>query len=93
VPPAPKIGPVLALVALILIGVAVIAVAAVLLLRSAQGTEPREARYPDRQQEREVYEKLYGKRSRTVSAPIPVEPPPKADTDSRRTHTPPADPR
>jgi hypothetical protein len=83
----------LGIVALILIGAAVIAVAAVLLLRSAQGTEPREAQYPDREQEREVYEKLYGKRSRTVSAPLPTERPPEADSDSRRIRKPPADPR
>jgi hypothetical protein len=84
---------VIGIVPLVLIGAALIAVAAVLLLRSAHGTEPREARYPDREQEREVYEKLYGKRSRTVSAPLPTEPRPEADADSRRTHTPPADPR
>jgi hypothetical protein len=91
----------LALIALILFGVAVVAVAAVLLLRPSRTTEPRETRFPGRQSrypdqeqgEREVYEKLYGKRSGTVSAPIPVEPPPKANTDSRCTHTPSADPR
>jgi Transposase len=41
----------------------------------------------------EVYEKLYGKRSGTVSAPLPVEPPPKADPDNPHAHTPSADPR
>jgi hypothetical protein len=96
---APKIGPVLELIALILLGVAAIAVAAVGLVRYAQSIEPREARYPRRrsrdpeQGEREVYEKLYGKRSSTVSAPLPLKPPPKADADSPRTHTPSADPR
>jgi hypothetical protein len=41
--------------------------------------------------ESEVYEKLYGKRSGTVSAPLPVNPPPEADADSPPTHTPSAD--
>jgi hypothetical protein len=91
--PAPKIGPVLALIALLLVGAAVIAVAVVVLLRTAWATEPKKVRYPDREQgEREVYEKLYGKRSLTVSAPVPVEPRPDADADSPRTHAPPADP-
>ncbi len=62
----------LALLALFLFGVAVIAVAAVVLLRSAQATEPREARYPDPERgEREVYEELYGERSGTVPARNP----------------------
>jgi hypothetical protein len=79
----------LGLIALILFGIAVIAVAAAVLLRSAQATEPRKARSADREQgEREVYEKLYGKRSGTVSAPLPREPPPDADADSPGTHTP-----
>jgi hypothetical protein len=80
---------VLALIALILFGVAVIAVAAVVLLRPGQTTEPRGARYPD---EREVYENLYGRRSGTVSAPLPKKAPPKADADRPGTHTPSADP-
>jgi hypothetical protein len=85
---------VLALIALILLGVAVVAVAAVLLLRSTPAIKAREARYPDPEQaESEVYEKLYGKRSGTVSAPLPVEPPPKADPDSPHAHTLSADPR
>jgi hypothetical protein len=84
---------VLMLIALILFGIGVITVAAVLLLRSAPAIKAREARYPDPEQdEREVYEKLYGKRSGTVSAPSPVEPPPKADADSPLTHTPSTDP-
>ena len=92
--------PVPALIALILFGVAVIAVAAVVLLRSARAIGAREARYPDPERaEAEVREKLYGKRLGTVSAPLPVEPPPKADAepkadaDSSRTRTPSADPR
>jgi hypothetical protein len=81
---------VLALIALILSGVAVITVVALVLLRSVPAIGAREAQQnPDpKRVEREVYEKLYGKRSGTVSAPVPVEPPPRADADSPRTHTP-----
>jgi hypothetical protein len=88
---------VLALIALTLFGVAVFAVAVVLLLRSARAFEPR--RYPARrsrdpeQGEREVYEKLYGKRSATVSAPSPAEAPPEVDADSPQAHAPSANPR
>jgi hypothetical protein len=79
---------VLALIALLVVGVAVIAVAAALLLRRAQVTEPREEPYPDRERgEREVYDQLYGKRSLTVSAPRPVEAPPNDDADGPRAHT------
>jgi hypothetical protein len=80
---------VLALIALILFGVAVITVATVVLLRLVPAIRAREAQNHDpKRVESEVYEKLYGKRSGTVSAPVPVEPPPKADADSPRTHTP-----
>jgi hypothetical protein len=73
---------VLGLIALILVGVAVIAVASVVLLRSAWATERREARYPDPgQAEREAYENIYGKRSRTVSGPLPKKAPPKAEAE------------
>jgi hypothetical protein len=83
---------VLTLIALILFGVGVIAVAAVLLLRSAPAIKARQARNSDRElAESEVYKKLYGKRSLTVSAPVPVEAPPKADPDSPRSQ-PSADP-
>ena len=79
----------LVLIALILFGVAAITVAAVVLVRSVPAIRAREAQNPDpKRVEREVYEKLYGKRSGTVSAPLPVEPPPKADADRPRTHTP-----
>ena len=75
----------LALIALILFGGSVIAVAAVLLLRSAPAIKARLARNSDSElTESEVYERLYGKRSLTVSAPSPVEAPPKADADSPR---------
>ena len=97
--PGPKIGAVFLLIALTLFGVAVFAVAAVLLLRSARASEPREAREPGQrsrdpeQVEREVYEKLYGKRSATVSAPVPADAPPKLDAESPQAHTPSANPR
>jgi hypothetical protein len=69
----PTIAPVL--IALILFGVAVIVVAAVL-LRSSRATEVRETRNLDPERvEREVYEKLYGKRPGTGSAPLPAKPP------------------
>jgi hypothetical protein len=85
---------VLVLIALILFGVVVIAVAAsVLLLRSVPAIKARQARNSDPElAESEVYKKLYGKRSLTVSAPLPVDAPPKADADSPRSQ-PSADPR
>ena len=63
--PTPKIAPVLVLIALIVFGVGVIAVAGtVLLLRSAPAIKARQARNSDRElAESEVYKKLYGKRS------------------------------
>jgi hypothetical protein len=71
---------------LILFAVGVTAVAAVLLLlRSAPTIKARQARNSDRElAESEVYQKLYGKRSLTVSAPVPIEAPPKAEPDSLR---------
>ena len=64
------------LIALILFGLAVIAVAAVALLRSSRTSEMRETRNLDPEGvEREIYEKLYGKRSGTVSDPLPAKPP------------------
>jgi hypothetical protein len=77
-----KIGAVLMLIVLIVFGVAVIALASVVLLRPRQATEARKVRdLLSERGEREVYEKLYGKRSTTVSAPVPVERPPEADVD------------
>ena len=77
----------LALIALILSGVAVITVATVVLLRSARAIGAKEARYPDpKRAEAEVREKLYGKRSGTVSAPLPAKPPlidPRSRTQQR----------
>jgi hypothetical protein len=74
---------VLVLIALILFGVALIALASVVLLGPRRAAEARKAPdlYPAGS-EREVYEKLYGKRSTTVSAPVPVERRPEADVDS-----------
>jgi hypothetical protein len=64
------------LIALILFGVGVIAVAAVALLRSSRATGASETRNLDPERvESEVYEKLYGKRSGTVSTPLPAKPP------------------
>ena len=70
-------------IGVILLGVAVIALASVLVLRSRQAGEARRVQdlYPEGS-ERAVYERLYGKRSITVSAPVPVERPPEADVDS-----------
>ena len=70
-------------IGVILLGVAVIALASVLVLRSRQAGEARRVQdlYPEGS-ERAVYEKLYGTRSMTVSAPVPVERPPEADVDS-----------
>ena len=87
----PNIGPVLITLSLFVFAIAVIALAAMALRRSSRATEPKEARNLDPERvEAEVYEKLYGKRSGTVSAPLPVEPPPKTDPDSA--HTTSADP-
>jgi hypothetical protein len=80
--PVPKIGVVLVLIVLILFGVAVIVLASVVVLRSRQPGEARKVQdlYPEGS-ERQVYEKLYGKRSMTVSAPVPVERPPEAERE------------
>jgi hypothetical protein len=67
---------VLVLIVLIVFGVAVIAMASVALLRSRANDA---GRVEDLDSERDVYERLYGRRSMTVSAPVPVERPPKAD--------------
>ena len=81
--PLPKIGAVLVLIGLILLGVAVIALASIVLLRPRRPGEARKVQdlYPEGS-ERAVYEQLYGKRSMTVSAPVPVQRPPVADVDS-----------
>jgi hypothetical protein len=78
----PKIGAVFVLIGLILLGLAVIALASVVMLRPRQPGEARKAQdlYPEGS-ERAVYETLYGKRSTTVSAPVPVERSPEADVD------------
>ena len=72
----PNIGPVLITLSLFVFAITVIALAAVALRRSSRATEPKEARNLDPERvEAEVYEKLYGKRSGTVSAPLPAKPP------------------
>jgi hypothetical protein len=77
---------VLALIALILFGVAVITVAAVVLLRVAPTIKAGKARDLDPElAESEVYKKLYGKRSLTVSAPVPADAPAKADAETAQT--------
>jgi beta-lactamase regulating signal transducer with metallopeptidase domain len=79
----PKIGAVLVLIGLILLGVAVIALASVVVLRPRKAGKARKVGdlYPEGS-ERAVYERLYGKRSMTVSAPVPVKRPPEAGVDS-----------
>jgi hypothetical protein len=74
---------VLWLIVLILFGVAVIVVASIVVLRPRRPGEARKVQdlYPEGS-ERAVYEKLYGRRSMTVSAPVPVQRPPVADVDS-----------
>jgi hypothetical protein len=71
---------VLVLIGLILLGVAVVALASVVVLRPRQPSEARKVQdlYAEGS-ERAVYERLYGKRSMTVSAPVPVKRPPKTD--------------
>ena len=79
----PKIGAVLVLIGLILLGVGVIVLASVVVLRPRRAGEARKVQdlYPEGS-ERAVYERLYGKRSTTVSAPLPVKRPEEADADS-----------
>ncbi|HEY6772103.1 MAG TPA: hypothetical protein VI035_06595 [Solirubrobacterales bacterium] len=79
----PKIDAVLVLIGLIVLGVAVIALASVVVLGRRQTGDGRNVQdlYPEGS-ERAVYETLYGKRSMTVSAPVPVERPAEADVDS-----------
>ena len=70
----------LLLIVLIVFGVAVIAVASLVLLRPSRAAEAQRVEALD--SEKDVYERLYGRRSMTVSAPVPVERPPKADEQS-----------
>lgn len=67
------------LIALILFGVAVIAVAAAALVRSSWATEARRTRNlrsDPKQVEKEVYEKLYGERSiRPIASKPPLKDP------------------
>ena len=84
----PKIGTVLVLIALMVVGVVLIGLALAVLRRARRprqatgALEARKVRKPDVVGgESDVYERLYGKRSSTVSAPVPVERPPEADVD------------
>ena len=72
-------------ITVILLGGLVIALVALLRLRPSSGTEPMASEGVDPAVvEREVYEKLYGKRSTTVSAPGPRKPSPGAQADGSR---------
>ena len=79
----PKIGTVLLLLlVIILVGVAVVFLS-VAALRRGRATEGRKDLDPEGT-EREVYKRLYGKRSTTVGDPVPVERPPEADVDGSK---------
>ena len=80
--PAPKIGTVLLLLVLILVGAAVVCLS-VAALRRGRATEVRKDVDPGGS-EREVYKRLYGKRSTTVGDPVPLERPPEADVDGSK---------
>lgn len=68
----------LILLVLLLIGVGLVALS-VLVLRRRQSTEGQ-----SEASEREVYDRIYGKRSMTVSEPVPVERRPEADANGSR---------
>ena len=71
----------LILIGLILIGVGLIALSVAVLQRRQATTRRQVAEGSYSDGEREVYDRLYGKRSMTVSAPKPVEPRSVADAD------------
>jgi len=77
----PKITAVLTLIVLILVGVGLIAMS-LAMLRRRQSAEGQKAQSEG--SEKEVYDRIYGKRSLTVSAPVPIEPQPEADGDTPR---------
>lgn len=73
----------LMLIVLIVVGVAVIALSVAVLLRSRGAAEALKTRELGLESgEREVYERLYGKRATTVSDPMAVERPPEGDARS-----------
>lgn len=77
-------------VTVILLGALVVSLVALVWLRPTWGTKPAASERVDPTVvEREVYEKLYGKRSTTVSAPAPHEPSPGAQADVPNGKTPP----
>jgi hypothetical protein len=72
-------------ITVILLGGLVIALVALLRLRPSSGTEPVASEHVDPAVvEREVYEKLYGKRSTTVSDPVPLKPSVEAQANGSR---------
>ena len=77
-------------VTVILVGALIVFLVALVWLRPTWGTKPAASERVDPTVvEREVYEKLYGKRSTTVSAPAPHEPSPGAQADVPNGKTPP----
>ena len=76
-------------VTVILLGVLAVALVAFVWLRRRWGTKPAASERVDPTVvEREVYEKLYGKRPTRVSGPAPQEPSPGAQADVPRGETP-----
>jgi hypothetical protein len=75
----PKIGTVLLLLVLILVGVAVAGVS-VALVRRGRATKGRQDLDPEGS-EREVYKRLYGRRSTTVGDPVPIQRPRETERD------------
>jgi hypothetical protein len=72
-------------ITIILLAGLVIALVVLLRPRPSSGTEPVASEGVDLAVvEREVYEKLYGKRSTTVSAPVSLKPSPGAQADGSR---------
>jgi hypothetical protein len=76
-------------VAVILLGVLAVVLVTLLWLRPSVGTKGAAIERVDPTSvEREVYEKLYGTRSTTVSAPAPHEASPGAQANTPRRETP-----
>jgi hypothetical protein len=70
----PKIGTVLLLLAIILVGVAIVCLSVAATLRRGRATEGRKDLNAEGS-EREVYKRLYGRRSTTVGDPVPIQRP------------------
>jgi hypothetical protein len=74
---------VLVLIGLILLGIAILAVVSVALWRSRQPATGESALgLSSEGGEREVYDRLYGRQSTTVSAGVPIERSPGADLET-----------